>query len=477
MSRRPRPRALDVAASAVAHLVPARLGRHVDQLRLDACSLVDGLSGARTQAFSTHESPLVRPIPLREIDPIRELLPGAVGRRYEVMARDLRTVLRELRGDRLPTLVERRRPPSPLRAAPGPALAARRRLTVTAITRETADAISIELSDPGGAPINYTPGQFLTLFVVVDGVERKRAYSISSAPTDGSHATVTVKRIANGVVSGHLHGSLRVGDTLFASGPSGTFVAPPATAPRHFVLFAGGSGITPILSIVRATLASEPGSRVTLVYGNRDPDDVIFREALVEIARAHDDRCRVVHLLEQPDAASVSLDAREGRPDRATVGALVTELSLDSRLPGEDAPLFFVCGPAKMMDAVRSALVASGVPDTRIREERFLSPPEPSRSSAPTAPLTAQTVSVKRRGTLRTFAVAPGQTILEAATQAGADLPSSCTMGGCAACRCRAIAGEVSVDEPNCLSTAERDAGYVLTCVGRPRTDVILELP
>ncbi len=478
MSRRKRPRPLDVAASAVLQLVPSRLGRHVDQLRLDASSLIDGLSGVRAKSFSTRESPHVPPMSLREIDPLRELLPGALGRRYEVMARDLRTVLRELRGERLAPLVGRKPTLSPRRAVTAPAASARRALSVTAIVRETDDAISIELRDPSGAPISFTPGQFLTLFVPVDGAERRRAYSISSAPRDERGATVTVKRVLGGLVSEHLHANLRVGDTLHASGPSGAFVAPPAAAPRHLVFFAGGSGITPILSIMRATLGSEPGSRVTLVFGNRDADDVIFAAALARLARDHGDRCRVVHLLEQLDARSGPLGARAGRPDRETVQGLVRELSLDARLPGEDAPLFFVCGPAKMMDAARAALVESGVDGSCIREERFLSPPELRSASAPsTLPLTAQTVTVKRRGTLQTFAVAPGQTILEAATHAGAGLPSSCTMGGCAACRCRAVSGHVLVDEPNCLSPDEREAGYVLTCVGRPRTDVVLELP
>jgi ring-1,2-phenylacetyl-CoA epoxidase subunit PaaE len=475
MHRRARPRALDVAASAVVHLVPAGLERHVEQLRLDARSLIDGLTGARAQPFSTHESPPVRPIALRDIDPIREILPGPFGRRYEVLARDLRTVLRELRGDRLPAVVDRKRPPSPLGAERSSA--SRRTLSVAAITRETADALSIELRDPTGAAITFAPGQFLTLFVTVDGTERKRAYSISSAPSDGRSVTITVKRIPGGIVSGHLHGALRVGDTLVAAGPSGSFVAPATSAPRHFVLFAGGSGITPILSILRTTLRAEPGSRVTLVYGNRDATDVIFAAALLELASAHADRCRVVHLLEQPSARD-PMPARRGRPDHATVRDLVAELALDTRLSGEDAALFFVCGPAMMMDAVRTALVEAGVGAARIREERFLSPPDPHRAtpSAP-LPLTPQRVSVKRRGVLRTFVVAPGQTILDAAASAGADLPSSCTMGGCAACRCRVVEGDVSVDEPNCLSAAERDAGYVLTCVGRPRTDVTLELP
>jgi ring-1,2-phenylacetyl-CoA epoxidase subunit PaaE len=346
---------------------------------------------------------------------------------------------------------------------------------VTAIRRETRDAISISLRDPSGARMTFAPGQFLTFFVTVDGIERRRAYSLSSAPSDDGDPTVTVKRIDGGVVSEHLHRTLRVGDTLVAAGPSGSFVAPPSALPRHLVLFAGGSGITPILSLVRATLPTEPGSRITLVYGNRDASDVIFARTLDELARTHGERCRVIHLHERHDADSEAMRARAGRPDRDTVLSLVTELALHARLPGEEAPLFFVCGPAMMMDAVRGALSSAGVADAQIREERFLSPPDPRPAAQVST--TPRSVSVRGPRALRTFSVAPGQTILEAATRAGTALPSSCTMGGCAACRCRVVEGQVDVEEPNCLSPAEREAGFVLTCVGRPRTDVILELP
>ena len=477
MRSRTRVGAIDLAASAVVHVVPIGLGRRVDQLRLDAHALLDGLSGVRTASFSTRENPLPPPTALRDIDPIREILPDALGRRYEVMARDLRTVLLELSGGRLPVVVERTKPRPLVRATPVPA--PERPLVVTAITHETSDAISIELADASRAAIRFTPGQFLTLFVPVDGTLRKRAYSISSVPTESGRVTVTVKRVAGGLVSGHLHSKLAVGETLSATGPSGSFTAPPATAPRHLVLVAGGSGITPMLSIMRSSLSTEPGTRVTLLFGNREADDVIFLGALGDLAKRHGERCRVVHLLERIDARSASLGARSGRPDHATIGALVRELSLDARLPGEDLPLFFVSGPAQMIDGVRSALTSAGVDARRIHEERFQSPPDakPLGSASLSLPSTSKTVSVKRRGSLQSFTVMPGQTILEAATNAGAVLPSSCAMGGCAACRCRTLAGEVLVEEPNCLSTAEREAGYVLTCVGRPRTDVTLELP
>ncbi len=519
MSRR-RARSIDVAASALTHLLPRPFARALDQARLDATSIIDGLSGRRTPSFSTRESPITPPAALAAIDPLYELLPEPLARRYATLARDIRTVTRELRGDRSPPVVPR--PDAILtRAASPKPTPARRALVVRSLVHETDDALAIELVDPTGRAIEFVPGQFLTLHVTIDDRELRRAYSISSAPLDGAHATIVVKKIPGGLVSNYLHDTLRVGDRIEVTGPSGSFLVPATRAPRHLVLFAGGSGITPIFSIVRTTLASEPGARLTLVFGNRRESDVIFRSRLDALGREHGERLRVVHVLEEPSAIAHTIstgvvrgaDATQlcrpgepgtpvviGRPDAAMVARLVADLALDTRMPGEDAPLFFVCGPAPMMASVRGALGEAGVPDARIREERFLSPVDPSARRVENLPTTPQPITIRRRaatgavrgadatqayrpgepGTpveLRTFEQRPDETILEAATRAGVELPSSCTMGGCGACRCRAVSGEVVVDEPSCLTDAERAEGLVLTCVGRARGPVTLELP
>jgi ferredoxin-NADP reductase len=331
---------------------------------------------------------------------------------------------------------------------------------VVRVIDETADARTFELADVTGAPITFAAGQFLTLHVEVEGRRYRRAYSLSSSPDGGGTARITVKRVVDGRVSRHLVEHLRAGDLVTAHGPSGAFVAPPARGPRHLVLFAGGSGITPIASITRDVLRSEPSTRLTLVYGNRSEADVIFREELEALARQP--RLRVVHVLSEPrtDAPCV-----RGVPDRGTVSRLVDDLALLERSEDEDPPLFFVCGPAPMMTEVRSALEARGVPRERILEERFLSPADPGSVRVAAGP---QLVNVRLGGATHAVTVAPGKTVLEAALAQGVAMPFSCQMGGCGACKCKRVGGDLVMDEPNCLSEEEKAGAVVLACVARP---------
>jgi ferredoxin-NADP reductase len=463
-SRRPRAErvgAIDIAASALARVLPRRLEPAVSQARLDARSLLAGLRGDRAPSFSTPQRPPAAPTPLDAIDPVVELLPRGLGDRYLALRRDVAMVRAELRGHRAPSLIPRDETPTKRSryAVGAPAAQHDRSLRVVRVIEETASARTLELVDVSGSPFTFQAGQFLTLHVVVEGRSYRRAYSLSSSPDDG-HVRVTIKRIEGGRVSTHLVDTVRAGDVLTAHGPSGSFVVPPGRSPRHLVLFAGGSGITPIASIARDVLGREPGARLTLVYGNRSERDTIFRAELEALAR--DGRLRVVHVLSEPEGAAPCV---AGIPDERTVDRLVDELSLLDRLPGEDAPLYFVCGPSPMMAAVRAALEGRRVPPESIFEERFLSPADPTTRRAAAGP---QLVSIRMGGATRAVTVAPGKTVLEAALAEGIALPFSCQMGGCGACKCRSTGGELVMDEPNCLSDREKAAGMVLTCVARP---------
>ncbi len=339
-------------------------------------------------------------------------------------------------------------------------LLAPRPARIVSIKRETADAASIEIALASGEPISFEPGQFLTLVVSIDGESHRRAYSISTAPHDG-RATVTVKRIADGRVSSYLVERATEGEKLDILGPSGSFgFAPDAERTRKLVLIGGGSGITPLFSITRAVLHTEPRSKITLLYGNRSPEDTIFRDALAELAR--DDRLSVRHVLETGGGKK----SRRGRLDRETCDRELQGIDL------EDADVY-ICGPEPMMIAAREAVLARGVDPARIHEEKFTSPTQ-RKVTLPTAP---QSVNVRSKGETRTIIASPGQTLLEAGLGGGVPMPYSCAMGGCGACKVKLLDGEVASEEPNCLTSVEREQGYVLACVSRATTTATIEIP
>jgi ferredoxin-NADP reductase len=239
-------------------------------------------------------------------------------------------------------------------------------------------------------------------------------------------------------------------------GPSGEFtITPDPAARRHLVLVAGGSGITPILAIARALLDDEPDSRATLIYGNRRASDVIFAAELAALAG---DRLDVRHLLEEPAGR---------RLDRAGFGAELDAIA--DRL--DDATHYFVCGPAAAMAAVRDELAARGVAPARIHEERFATPERTRKAS------TAQRLTLRRGAAVVDAVVPPDGTILEAGLAAGVAMPFSCAMGGCGACAVELVSGEVDLDEPNCLTPAERAGGRILACVARPCAPCVVEVP
>ena len=295
--------------------------------------------------------------------------------------------------------------------------------------------------------------------VTIDGERFRRAYSLASACIPDTPAHITVKRIEDGRVSNHLNDSIAEGDELEALGPSGSFtVEPRSVNQRQLVMIAGGSGITPIMSIIETILRVEKGSRVTLIYGNRGWDDVIFRDRLQSLCDEFGERLTVDHVLEHPPQWWTG--------ERGLLDGAVLESRLRALGVQEDGTKrYFLCGPTPMMQAAEQALRARGVDPSRIAEERFTRPED--RSGNPGSDKIEHVV-VSKGGQEQGIRVEPGQTILEAALAAGIDMPFSCAMGGCGACRVRREAGEIQMEEPNCLSRAERDEGYVLTCVGRP---------
>jgi ferredoxin-NADP reductase len=391
------------------------------------------------------------------------LVPRSLSLAVEQLRRDAAMVARRLSGKRSPPFTSRASHLAMHRgddaAARMTALLAPRTVRIAKVVRETPDAVSLVLEDPTGAPLPFVPGQFFTLLVPVGGETLRRAYSVSSDVRDADRVAVTVKRVASGVVSNHLNDHAAEGDLLQVLGPSGSFTVPPAgDADRHLVLLAGGSGITPMMAIARSVLALEPRARLTLVYGNRGVGDVIFRDAIDELARAHAPRLAVRHVLSEP-------------PEGWTGGVgMLEERVVHSELDAcgsLDGAHFFLCGPEPMMRASRVALRARGVPDERILEERFNMPHLRARPKA-AADVGPQVLTIRANGAgAREVYVAPDQTMLEAGLSAGIAMDYSCAMGGCGACKVRLCDGAVEMEEPNCLTMQERAQGYVLACVSR----------
>jgi uncharacterized protein len=292
-----------------------------------------------------------------------------------------------------------------------------RSLLVARVVRETHDVVTLVLRDADGAHFDFLPGQFFT--VTVDGTSRN--YSASNAPGD-TELHLTIKKKDGGRVSPRLF-ELPSSGALRVAGPYGSFVADPKST-RPVVLIAGGVGITPLMSIARTV----PGE-VALFYANRSPDDVVFAAALPSRVRHH-----------------------HGLVDRSVIQRFVAELPASFA----DADVF-VCGPDGMTSEVLAAL-----PERRVYTERFT---VGGRSSAKGGP---RTIAIEANGREHRAVALAGATLLDAGLAAGAPMPFSCSVGGCGACRVRVLEGTIDMEEPNCLSSSEREAGYVLACVGRP---------
>lgn len=347
-------------------------------------------------------------------------------------------------------------------------------LTVKNVVRETKDAISIAFGQPADRKISYKSGQFLTLLANLDGKEIRRAYSLCSSPFVDEDLIVLVKRVEDGQLSNHLADNLKEGDVVKVMEPAGHFTTEYSKdRKRHLVMFAGGSGITPMMSHIKSTMNQEPESVVSLIYCNRNDDSIIFRDQLSKMEIQFEGRLHIIHIL---DEAPMNWQGYSGLLNHD----MLTKLF--ERIPnwGIDKTTYLMCGPEGMMKNVETLLAQQQIPKEKIFKESFVTPTidkEQKKEAAAPTEKKAHEVTIRYDGQEHKFVVQPNRTILETALDKGIDLPYSCQSGLCTACRGKAISGKVKLDEEEGLSASERAEGYVLTCVGHPLTDdVVIEI-
>ncbi len=339
-------------------------------------------------------------------------------------------------------------------------------LTVTAVRKTTRDAVVVSLAPDDPRAFDFVQGQYLTFRHWIDGEDLRRSYSIC-AGLDDNGLEVAIKRVEGGAFSTWANGTMAAGDRLEAMAPAGNFHLPidPGRA-RHYLGFAAGSGITPILSILRTVLAREPRSRFTLVYANRAVHSVMFRKELEDLKNRHMQRLNLVHILGD---GALDIDLFSGRLDADKCVDLFARWIDVGR-----ADSAFICGPEPMMRTIAAALESHGMPKEAIRYELFAT----GRSvAAQTTRAETEGEGAMARVTLdgesRTLNVAPGTTILEAALASHIDAPHACKAGVCSTCKAFVTEGEVEMIANHALEDYEVERGYVLTCQSLVRSKTV----
>lgn len=348
-------------------------------------------------------------------------------------------------------------------------------LRVRSIAADTAEAsiLSFDVPPELRETFGFTQGQYLTLRATIDGQDLRRSYSICAGVDDGE-LRVGVRRVKGGVFSNWINERVRPGDRISVMAPQGRFFVPIAPdARRHHLGIAGGSGITPILSIMKTVLAREPLSRFTLIYGNRMLRSTMFKEELEDLKNRYMTRLSLQHVFsDEPTDSPINM----GVMNREKIGEFLAAV-----VPAPTIDHAYVCGPFQMNDEAEAALLAAGVPAERIHVERFgVALP----AGAPVGAVIHETqpgdaeqarVVIVRDGLRREIEFRKDQpSILDAASAAGLEVPFSCTSGVCGTCRCKVVEGKVRMERNYALDGKEVAEGFVLACQAHPLTERVV---
>lgn len=346
-------------------------------------------------------------------------------------------------------------------------------LKVADVRRETADAVSVSFELPADLAdlYKFRPGQYLTLKTDINGEEVRRSYSICASPTEGE-LRVAIKRVDGGKFSTYANHDLKVGDTLAVMTPIGNFTAEFSEAnANHYVAVAAGSGITPVLSLIKTALATEPNSKFILIYGNRNSASVIFKDEIEDLKDQHMNRLEVHHVLSREDQGS---DLLKGRIDADKIAQFADRFFDVSKTAG-----YFLCGPEEVIRSSEKALENLGVSKDKIHFELFTAAKDSAakvvnpEASTKSAVLSSVTVILDGDETHMDIS-SKGKTILDSALDAGADVPFACKGAVCCTCRAKVLEGSAEMEMNYALTDEEVEEGYILTCQSHPTADKVV---
>lgn len=341
-------------------------------------------------------------------------------------------------------------------------------LQVANVTPETEQAVAVSFKVPTEMKetYQYRAGQYLTLKFTIDGEEHRRAYSMCSSPME-EVLTIGVKRVENGVVSNHINDTIKPGSHVEVVPPQGNFT-PNITEniQKSYVLFGGGSGITPLLSIAKTVLSKDSNSTLTLLYANEGLDTIMFKGQLEDLESKYGSRFKVDHILNNPPA--------DWQGKSGLVNAEIIKSILDGVGSNYGATEFYICGPSGMMEVVENSLETLNVPKNKIHIERFVAAEsDPDKQAEINASTKDAMVKVDFFGDVKDIQVPQGISILDALKNNGIDAPFSCQSGVCSTCIATLTKGEVAMDFTEALDDDEIEDGLILTCQAKCLTDEI----
>lgn len=353
-------------------------------------------------------------------------------------------------------------------------------LKINNIKKETDDTVSLTFDIPSDlkTTFHYLAGQYLTLRFMLNGKEERRAYSMSSSPIEGI-CTVSVKRVAKGLVSNHIYNTLKIGDLVEVMPPQGRFTPPLSIGQsKTYFLFGAGSGITPLFSILKTILEEEPMSQVKLLYGNRNEDSIIFNDALAILQKKYAGQLFVEHILSQPKIEKKGnwLFGKKTVPWAGKIGrctaTVVSEFLGANPVTTKDGATYFICGPENMMTTIENELKRRNIDPKSIHVEHFLSGTNTNVTKNADLGNTSKLI-VHLNGKRMDFEVAAGKTVLDTLVKHKVDVPYSCTAGACSTCMAKIVHGSGKMDACFSLDPEEIAEGYVLTCQLHPTTETL----